>query len=299
MPTITAPAPLPAKPTSAVAPVPAPTEPQSAPAPVAPEVPVPEVKEEAALAPKFAALAQQEKKLMQIRKEVQAERAAIKAQEDEYKASYIPKSQFQTQDKVALRNTLTSLGVTPDQIALLALDNPSPHEQAISELKAEIEALKNSHKETVTQQEERTTAQYQQAVNQIRSEASKLVDSNPEYETIKEMGATEAVVALIEETYKADGTLKSVEDAAKEVEEYLLEEALKMARFKKVAAKLQPVVPEVPQKSLAQALSQKPQSQPNQIKTLTNAQNASSSKPLSARERRERAILAFKGQLQA
>ena len=132
-----------------------------------------------------------------------------------------------------------------------------------------------------------------EASNKLGTEAALLVDGGTDYETIKEMGAIEAIPLLIKEVFDSQGILMTVEEAAKEVEAQLLEEALKHAQLKKVQEKLKamsaPPAPEAPKST------DKPtQSQPS--KTLTNAMSQTS-KPLTQKERRERAILAFKGLL--
>jgi hypothetical protein len=92
-------------------------------------------------------------------------------------------------------------------------------------------------------------------------------------------------VELIERTFKQYGVLLSVEDAAKQVEDYLVEEAFKLTKLKKIQQRLAPA-----QKPVEAKLE--PQKQPQTLKTLTNA--VSSSGRVSVRER---AIAAFKGQL--
>lgn len=292
MPVVTAQQPLPTTPPVA-APIPVPEAPVTAPLEGAPASD--EAKKQELLSPKFAQLARKEKELRRIQQEVQAERAAIKAREEEFKTNYIPKERLTTDTMQALLEA----GVTHDKIALLALNQPSPQDQTISELKAELAQIRAAQKQAEVKMEDQSKAQYEQALTQIRNETKLLVDSDAEYETIKEMGAAEAVVQLIRETFEADGTLLTVQDAAVQVENHLLEEALKMARFKKVQAKLTPQAPteEAPiEKSLAGAVqAKKSQAPQQQIKTLTNAQNASSSKPQSWKEKRERLIAIAEG----
>lgn len=75
----------------------------------------------------------------------------------------------------------------------------------------------------------------------------------------------------------------TVEEAAQAVEEHLAEEALRLAKLKKITAKLQAPAPKSPEQKPAAPTQQPP-------KTLSNQMD--SPKPMSARER---AILAFKG----
>lgn len=251
------------------------------PAPQA-EVPVPEQKEE--LSPKFAALARKERSLRAQAQALKAKEDALKAQETEYSTKYIPKERL-TRETLAV---LQEQGITYDQLTSLILNQPGPQEQATSKLEAKIAALEEQLKKQETTAEERQTKAYENAVNQIRNEAKLLIDADPAYETIKQTDNLEAVVELIKERYKADNIVMSVQDAAKEVEEFLIEEAIKMSSLNKVKAKL------TPQESIGETKQDpgKPQ-----LKTLTNAVSASSTKPLTGKDRRERAIAAFKGQL--
>ncbi len=80
-----------------------------------------------------------------------------------------------------------------------------------------------------------------------------------------------------------------MEEAAKEIETYLLDEAMKLAGLNKVKQRLKPAAP--------QAATEKPPGEPaskqSQAKpTLTNAMSAT--RPLTPKER---AMLAFRGEL--
>lgn len=261
-----------------------------APKPVVPAVEASAVeapKVEEALSPKFAALARKEKELRQLQQAIKAEREALKSKESDYETNYIPKARLKSE----LFKVLEESGVSHDELANFVLQGSQPKDPYLAQLEAKIAALEGKVKEPMDKIQEQEKRQYEQAVSQIRTEAKLLVDSDPAYETIKEMGATEAVVELIKKTFDSSGELLTVESASKQVEEYLLEEAMKMASLNKIKQRLAPAVevaPQVPQKS---------QQITTQLKTLTNAQASSSSSSLSAREKRERAILAFKGQL--
>lgn len=261
-------------------------EPLQSQAPATTEV-TPEVKTEteSPLSPKFAALARKERALRAEAQKLKAREEAMKAQEADYSSKYIPKDRL-TKDPLGV---LTEQGLTMDQITNMLLNQPGPQDQAVSRLEAKIQELEAKLQKQVTTQEETQTQNYDRAVNQIRNEAKLLVDSDPAFETIKDTDNVEAIVELIKETYASDNIVLSVQDAAKQIEDYLIEEAMKMASLKKVKEKLTPQEVVEAQQSPAQT----PQSQ---LKTLTNAVSATS-KPMSNKDRRERAILAFKGQL--
>lgn len=216
--------------------------------------------------------------------EIRAKEDALRAKEVEYQAKYISKDEL-LQNPL---NKLGELGLTYDQLTELATNSPKPEDLArdayTKKLEARLEALEGNHKKSVESFQEQQTQAYQQAIRQLNSEATQLVNTDASYETIKATSSVKDVVDLIEKTFKADGILMSIDEAAKLVEEELVERGLKIAGLDKI------------QKRLAAAKSAEkpiePPKQSQELKTLTNA--VSSTRQLSAKER---AILAFKGEL--
>lgn len=214
--------------------------------------------------------------------ELLAREEALKAKESEYLTNYIPKSRF----KADPLSVLTEEGISYDEITQAIL-NPQAQQDPrvlaeIEKLKSELNQQKQYQEEQQKQQVAAQKMQYDQAVAQIRQDTRQLVEQDPAFETIKETGSIDDVVDLIERTYHQDKILLTVEEAAKEVEEYLIEQALRLAKINKIRTRLSPA-----EQAQKQPVAQK---QPQSMNTLTNAVNAS--KPMSARER---AIAAFKG----
>lgn len=187
---------------------------------------------------------------------------------------------------------LTQLGVTYDDISQQALNAQSPEAQQLQrlrdEFKAELQQVREEQANTQKSYEEQQSHSYKQAINQIKSEATQLVMSDPNFETIKATGSVGDVVELIERTFNEEGTLLTVEQAAQAVEDYLMEEALKISQIKKIQDRLKPAAKQ--QQSAAA-----PQQQSNGAKPMTTLTNSvTSTRPLTAKER---ALLAFKGEL--
>lgn len=215
-----------------------------------------------------------------------AREAAIKAKESEYQTGYIQKDRL-TSDPWG---TLSEAGLTYDQVTQSAVEHQaeSPQTRAhFAKLNAKIAELEKANESVRQSQAEQQSQQYKQAVAQIRTDAASLVRSNEAYETIQATNSVDDVVELIERTFKEENVLMSIEDACKAVEDHLVEEALKIAKLKKIQSRLQPVAPATPAKQSQEASKQ---SQP--MKTLTNAIGVP--RQLSARER---AILAMEGKL--
>ncbi|CAM6005207.1 unnamed protein product [Sphagnum balticum] len=264
--------------------------------PVEPEAKSPPVSEEPALSSQYAVLARKEKalraKAQQQEQALKAREAALAAKEAEITAKaqadlskYIPKDRFQEDPLQALLDA----GVTYEQLTERLLNQPQDtftNSPAYKRMEAKIAELEGKTTKVAKSYEEQQSQQYQQALQQITNETKNLITSDPiNYEAIAATGSVGDVVELIEKTFKEDGVLLSVEEAAKEVEEYLAEEATKLARLKKIQQRLAPKTP--PQQS-----GTKPQPQQQTLKTLTNSVGTGGK--LSARER---ALLAFKGEL--
>lgn len=245
------------------------------------------------LSKQYAIIARKEKALRTKMQEVKAKELELATREQALKSqpqAKIDESKFIALDKLQQDpiTTLLRAGISYDQITQMVLNQPQMDPATkvmMDELKSEINRLKGDQEEFKKTSQNQQTQAYKQAVAQIRSEAQALVRNDEAFETINATGSVDDVVQLIEETFKADGILLSVEEAAREVEEYLVEQAAKFGRLKKVQQRLAPTKQEAPK-------SQAPAGQQTQMKTLTNA--VGSTRQLSAKER---AILAFKGEL--
>lgn len=256
-----------------------------------------------ALSRQFAQLARQEKALRQkaqqqdqalkAREAALAEREArLTSQPATDLSKYIPKDRF-LQDPISVleENGLNYDDLTQRYVTRAPVD-PSVT-RAMQAMQDEIRELKAQTAKASEQQTEAQKQAYAGAIKQIRNDVVNLVRQDPAFETIKQTQSIDDVVELIEETYKQDGIVLSVDEAAKQVEEYLVEEAMKLTRIGKIQQRLQSSSNGQQTLQAQQRQNAQPQQkQPGSMKTLTNA--TSSNRQLSAKER---AILAFKGEL--
>lgn len=244
-------------------------------------------------AAKFAALARREKALARERAESKSREAdrekqweaKLQAQRSEIEQSYRSKLQQDTW------GTLIEAGLTPEQVTQVMLNTPKPEDIKFQEMRRELDQLKKQSETAANQTQEQQKRSYEQARGLVSKEVALLVDGNDAFETIVAMGAQDAVVQLIEDTLNdpEQGYMMSAEDAAKAVEEYLVEKTLSYAKLKKVQAKLGTPLEEAQQ----QVQEKKPQSQ-----TLSHSlKQQSSAQPMTQAEKRQRAILAFQGKL--
>ena len=216
---------------------------------------------------RLAALAARERKLREAQRKFQEERSTWEQQQ----RSSLKPQPSQEEVKAKALNDLREK-IAQDPLAVL------------SELGLELQDLKNSQASVSKTLEDSQTQARQQAVRQITADVTQLINSNVEFETVKAMDAIPAVVQLIEDKFDQDGILLSVEDAAKQVEDYLVEETLKALNIPKIKTRLAPPSPEL-------------QTQDKAAPKIQTLSRASAPAPTRAMNARERAILAFQGKL--
>ncbi len=263
------------------------------------QAPKPEVKEDPALSRQFAQLARQERalraKVQQQEQVLKQREQALAAREAKLTSDAPDMTKFISKDRLKSDplSVMAETGLSYDELTqMIVSQQPTdPRVSAtISRLEAQIEELKQDRETSKKTAVEQQQASYQAAVKQISLDAKALVKSNPEeYEAIAKTGTVKEVVNLIIKTHEKTGRIMSVDEAAQEVENYLIEENLNMVNsISKIKRRLA-------QNSASPAKTEaKPQAQQQQtqMKTLTNA--TASTRKLSARER---ALLAFKGEL--
>jgi hypothetical protein len=237
----------------------------------------------------FANMARKEKILRARAREIETEKQAIAAQRAEYDSLKTEMASIKAWKDQLVQQPLSVLaeaGVTTDQLTQMMLNGPDITAQEVKLLKAKIQSLEEKQNKALQTIEEGQKSSYTQALKQITNDVKLLVQGSDDYETIKNMNAENTVVALIEETFKSNGVLMSVEEAATEIEEYLVEEAIKLAGLKKIQGKIN-----LPPQEVAVAKPAQPAP-----KTLSHTIQQTT-KPLTNSERRARAIAAFQGKL--
>lgn len=161
--------------------------------------------------------------------------AALKAKEVE-QADKLKLADLYSQLKAKLDakdfSAVEELGVNYDGYTeyLLAKQEADPVAEKYKQLETEIKSIKTS-------QEEKAASEYEATVAEYDKEIKSVVSSNPEFSSIKELGQEQAVLQLILDSWEEDGTELSVEEAAKDVESFLVEEANKFAALSKLKSK--------------------------------------------------------------
>lgn len=248
-----------------------------------PELGQPGIKEETTpqavtLSPQLTALARKQQKLQQ---EIQSQRDKETAWAAE-RADYIPKGTFKAKLQENAAAALQDLGLDYNELTDLLLKQQQS-EDPVKRLESEINKLKQSQEENVNKQYEATLKQY-------KAEVSSLVTADPKaFFFIHKEGHQDAVVQHIVETWKENpDEVLTVEQAAKEIEEVLREEAkAKAAALKELEP--DPVDPEEkptaktlpPPKQAARTLTQQVESTPtrtyNQFQHLSHKERIAQS----------------------
>lgn len=252
---------------------------------------------------KFTELARQEKAYRAKQQALNEREQALKAREDALKSQAAPQQQTQPEPRKFTLEEIKAnpLGILGDDLyneftqQMLQAPNKDPRVEAkMSQLESVIKNLEAKLEETDKSFKQQKTEAYNTAIHQIEMDAKRLVDSDPEFETIKAQGKHKVVKDLIVRTFEEDGVLMSTEEAAQLVENELLEELVGYtSKINKLKQRLsQSTDNSKPQQPKQQAAQTNQAQQQPQMKTLTNA--AAATRKLSARER---ALLAFKGEL--
>lgn len=248
--------------------------------PATPEVAKPTATEEQQ---KFLQLARKEKAARERERQLDAREALIAQRDKEIEDAKSWRIRF-TKEPLAVMN---EAGITYDQLTQHILASGNQTDPNIVKLQAELTQIKKLQEEQLEATKNEQKNAYDRAVKQITVDVDKLVRDNPEFELTSQMNTQAAVVKLIETTFNEEGYLMSTEDAAKEVENWLEEQLLLGVKSKKIQGKITPVSQEVSQPATVT---------PKPVTTITNQVVQASTKPLTANERRARAIAAFNGQ---
>lgn len=252
--------------------------------------PTPDTNEEAPaaeetqqLSPQLAALAKTKRALQVKERELAQREAQLAAQPQAPNLEdYVSKADLKSNPL-----KIFETGVTYDQLTEAILNNPTAGSSEIASLKSDIQDLKKALDEKF---QERDQLSEKQVLTQMQRETELLTAQGEEFEAIREKKAQKHVVDLIHRTWKESGEVLDVMDAAKLVEEQIIEDEMPFAKLKKIQSRLNPAQEEVEEPQIAYV----PKPGTKIMRTLTNRDSA---RP-TAQDKRSRAIAAFwNGQL--
>lgn len=166
-----------------------------------------------ALARKEQAYRQREQVLKQREKDLETKLA------DAEKYSQI-KSKIGSKDYSAAEEELGLNINSYTDYELNKLKDKNPQDEKLSALEAEVQALKKGKEEDAQKQYEDTVAEY-------KKDISTFIDSNPEFASLKKAGAEGHVLQHILDSWSEDGKELSIDEAAKDIKNFLKEEKKK------------------------------------------------------------------------
>ena len=201
---------------------------------------------------KFAALSRKEKAFRDQQADFDRQMQEFKLMREEFETSKAPKEEKKLPLEYRLKanpmETLSELGLDYETLTNLTLNDGKlttdmqmklMKEDMESSYSKKFEELQNRLDEKEKAEEE---SKYQQTIDNYMGEINQFVESNnEEYELIQANNASELVYNVVEEHYNDTGRVLETKEAADAVEAYLMEEAQKLFKVKKLS-KLQEAV---------------------------------------------------------
>ncbi len=203
----------------------------SVPAPAEPKVAATSPAESVTLSPAAAALARKEQAFRREQQALKLKEAEIANERAEIAELKALKAKLANKDYSDLEKYASYEEYTNYLIDKSATTDPAQEE--IKALKTEIDEVKKKQQDDVDKR-------YDAVVAERRTAVKELVDTDPQYSSIKELNMQEAVVQHIVDTWDNDQEVLSPEQAAKEVEEILLEKATQELAKLSALSKLKP-----------------------------------------------------------
>lgn len=172
------------------------------------------------LSPQVAALARKEQRFRQQEQELKAQRESLEKEKSEIAELRAMKAKLATKDYSGLDGLVDYNEYSQYQVD--KLNGADPVRDEIKKLTSKISEIEKSNQDNVSKQ-------FEAAVSERRIAVTELVDKDPGFPRIKRAKAQEAVVQHILDTWEHDSKELSVDQAAKEVEELLVEKAKQWA----------------------------------------------------------------------
>ena len=178
------------------------------------------VEESVKLSPQIAAIARREQKFRQQQAQFEKDRAALASEKEEIAQLRAMKEKLAAKDYSGLDGIVDYNDYSQYQVN--KLNGSNPVEEEIKKLQGKISDIEKNAETNITRQ-------FEAAVEERRIATKELVDQTAQFPRIKKAQAQEAVVQHILDTWEHDSKELSIEQAAKEVEEILVEKAKQWA----------------------------------------------------------------------
>lgn len=202
-----------------------PTDPALAPVPE-----IPQAGESVTLSPKVSAIARKEQAQRQREKQLaEKERTFAEKMADAEKYQQL-KTKLAAKDFSAAEE----LGLTYEEYVKHEINKEAskdPAQERVKKVEEELAAMKKAQEENIVKEYQANQALWKQ-------EIVKVVKDNDDFSTVRELGAEDMVLRHINDSFEEDNVELTVEQAAKEIEEALLERAEKFSSVSKIKNKV-------------------------------------------------------------
>lgn len=213
---------------------------------------------------RFDVFVRKEKQLLRQKREVEARAQAMEAKYKDYDNTHIPRQRL-IDDPLAV---LSDLGIDYNKLSETILNNPNATDPTILALKKQIAALEGKLNSEVTGPQ--SNEAYDKAIDHIRNQVKHIVDTSTDYEIIKDSGAYERAVEIIEDHYNEKGVMMDYKEACAKAEQEVFDEAVKFYSIKKLQNHFAPKTPEIPKAATPPGPSVTPRTLTNNLSTSAN-----------------------------
>lgn len=172
--------------------------------------------ESVTLSPQMAALARKEQKFRQSEQALKAKEVALEAERAEIAELKAFKAKLAAKDFSGIESQVPYDDYT--KYLIEKSEKLTPEQETLRALQAKVDGVEKAHKDDISKR-------FEAAVNERRKAVTELVETKPEFASIKKAKAHEAVVQHILDTWEHDNIDLSPEEAAKEVAQELKERA--------------------------------------------------------------------------
>ncbi len=188
---------------------------------------------------RFDVFVRKEKQLLRQKRDIEARASAMEAKYKDYDTTHIPRQRL-IDDPLAV---LSDLGIDYNKLSEQVLNNPNATDPTILALKKQIAALEA--KTGQTQQPTANNESYDKAIEHIRNQVKSIVDNSTDFEVIRDSGAYERAVEIIEDHYNESGMVMDYKEACVKAEQELFDESVAyFSKIKKLQSHFAPKTPE-------------------------------------------------------
>ncbi len=228
--------------------------------PAAESAPVPE--ESVRLSAQVSAIARKEQAFRQREQ-------ALKEREKAIEARLLDADKFgKLKEKISAKDfsEAEALGLSYEDYTKYVLEKQEGEDPKEARIRALEERLAAKEKDEETS----AANQYEETIGEYKKEIAKLVSLDPEFSSIKELKREDAVLQLILDAFEADGEELTVNEAARQIEDYLVDYGKKFTSLPKFKTTNEEAKP--------QEVEQRMLPRPMVGRTLTNDMTVNSEK---------------------